>query len=226
MKKTATVLFCLLALGNSAFADGISNPVAATCANAADCSVSGVSLTASFTSSISGRSANLQLLGAGLRKKKVAIVNVNVYVGQVYAVDPTQFVRTSDGALASLGQESAVAVSMTFVRDVSADQVQGAFQDALAANNVDQTTTQEAAFLAAVEAAGSVKSGTVVTTIGERLADGSEVVTYITGTQAPVSVAGPAGFVNDTMSIWLGTPSDTDLGNAKNDMMIDRKLTN
>jgi hypothetical protein len=226
MKKIAVVLFGLIAFGNTAVADGISNLVAASCANAADCSVSGVDLTASLTTSVEGRTANLHLLGAGLRKKKVAIVHVNVYVGQLYSDGATPFVRDGAGALASLAGDKTVALTMTFLRDVSADQVQGAFQDALAANNVDQTSAQMVGFLNAVEAGGDAKNGTTITTIGEKLSDGTEVVTYINDQAAPVSVVGPAGFVNAIMSIWLGTPSDDDLGNAKNDMMTDRKLTN
>jgi hypothetical protein len=225
MKKIAVVLLGLL-IATSAFADGLTSPVAAICQNASDCSVSGVNLTSSATAVVSTRSTPLHLLGAGLRKKKVAIVDVNVYVGQLYSDNASTFVRTGDGALASLDANKTVALTMTFLRDVSADQVQGAFQDALAANNVDQTSTEMAAFLNAVEAGGDAKNGKVITTIGEKLDDGTEVVTYVNDQAPAVSVVGPKGFVSAIMSIWLGTPSDTDLGKAKNDMMTDRKLTN
>jgi hypothetical protein len=226
MKRIMPVVFGLLCLVPAAFADGLVSPVVANCSSAAECVISGVNLTASVTSQVQGRTASLKLLGAGLRKKQVAVAQVSVYVGQLFANDPSKFVRTSDGALASLDAESTVALTMTFLRDVSVNQVQTAFQDALAANNVDQTQADIVSFLNAVEQAGDAKNGLAITIIGEKLSDGTEVVTY-SGTQGgAVSMPGPAGFVSQVMSIWLGTPSDTDLGNAKNDMLIDRNLTN
>jgi hypothetical protein len=128
--------------------------------------------------------------------------------------------------LASLATNKTVALTMTFVRDVSSSQLLGAFSDALAANNVDATSTEVAAYLAAATAGGDLSNGDTITTIGEILSPTSEVVTYVDNGGNVTSVSGPHGFVNSIMSIWIGTPSDTDLGKAKNDMMADRKLTN
>ena len=184
-----------------------------------------MTLSGSVTADVSTRSTPLKLLGAALRRKKVAIVKIPVYVIELYGTDVADFNRTEDGALASLKSEQTVAVQLHFLRDVDAGQVQSAFQDSLAANNVDQTQTDIVNFLSAVVKCGPAQNGKTYTIVGEKLADGSEVVSY-QGTQGdPVSIAGPAGFVSEVMSIWLGNPADAELGSAKSDLLRDRAIS-
>jgi hypothetical protein len=227
MKKIVIVVFGLLSLGQVAFAeDGLSGFVPASCTNSSDCTIDNVALSASAISTVQGRTSQLRFLGAGLRKVKV-ILEVPVYVGELFANDPTKFVRTAAGVLASLSAESTVAINMNFVHSASTSQLQSKFQAGLAANNVDQTSTEVAAFLTAVSTCGNAQSGDSVNVIGEKLSDGSEVITYSSSEGTAVSIAGPLGFVNEIMSIWVGdTSDDNDLTNAKNAMLIDLNLTN
>src|SRR5690606_8387548 len=96
----------------------------------------------------------LELAGAGFRFKKVVFVKVRVYVGELFLDKPADFVRTTEGALASFDKSSALAMRMTFLRDVDAKDVQGAFEDALKANGVSVEDSAVKKFLEAVKAGG------------------------------------------------------------------------
>jgi|GEM_PF-365274 len=224
MKTLALILVAFLAQ-SQAYADVLVNSQKGVCANSADCSITGVSLMGAATATVENRSSNVKMLGAGLRLKKVAIAKVRVYVAELMGSDPTHFVRTPSGALASLASQSTIVMTLQFLRDVDAGQVQSSFQDALAANSVDQNQTQIVTFLDSVSKGGTAKSGKAYTIVGEKLANGVEVVTYQGTDGNAVPIHGGAGFVSQVMSIWLGTPSDHELGDTKNDILRDRGVS-
>ncbi len=180
-----------------------------------DHSIEGVAIAKAATSTIKDRQNQLGLLGAGLRSKRVAIVNVKVYVAQLFSSDPNSFTRTLDGALNSLDQVHTVALLMTFVRDVEAVKVQTAFADALVANHVDVNNPQVKAFLDAVKSGGDALKSKNLTVVCEKLSDGTEVVTYENNHDQSVSIAGPSGFSHAILSIWLGVPADTGVADLK-----------
>lgn len=178
-------------------------------------SIDGIPIDKDASVSVADRRFELTTVGAGLRSKKVAIISVKVYVAELMVSDPSQFVRTEDGALGSLAGMSEVAIRLGFVRTVDAQTVQSSFQDALAANQIDLTTPQMQAVLNAVAAGGDATEGSAMTLVGERLPDGSEVLTYEDPTGKVTSVSGPAGFVKQIFSIWLGAPSDSGVETLK-----------
>lgn len=225
MKK---LYVCVAALAASfapvSFAGTISNAKPAVCASSADCSINGVTLSGSVTTKVEDRTSQLKLFGAGLRQKTIVVVPVNVYVVQFYANDPSKLSRTSDGILASLDTQKTVAMTLTFRRDVTANQIQDAFQEGFEANGVDTASNQVATLLDYALKSGVAKSGQVMTFVGEYLADGTTAVTFEGAHGNPMTIKGDKNFVRQVMSLWLGATTDSGLESAKKDVLRDRKI--
>lgn len=202
------------------FAGIVSSAKPATCSNSSDCSVSGVRLSGSIATAVENRTSELKLFGAGLRSKYLFAV----YVVQFYGNDPSKLVRTDDGLLPSLDSQQTVAMTLTFRRDVTAEQIQGAFQEGFDANGVDVTSAPIAALLDAASKSGVAKNGKVMTFVGETLADGTTAVTFESTQGDSTTIHGDKSFVRNVMSLWLGSSADAGLKSAKKDILRDRNL--
>jgi Chalcone isomerase-like len=154
---------------------------------------------------VDGRSNNLVTVGAGLRKKFGII---SVYVGEFLVNDNKKYVCQADKAFDSLKNLSAVAMRLRFVYTVGASDLVKAYKDGFDANDVDYSKGTVKQFLDAATAGGGVSSGQEIVVAGEKLADGSEVVTLESADGKVVSVKGTAGFVHDVFSLWLGATAD------------------
>ena len=181
--------------------------------------IDSVAIASNGSTVVEGRTSVLTSAGAGLRAKKVVFVNVHVYVAQLLMNDPSRFVRTDSGALESLDNEATVVVQMSFVRTVGSNEVQNAFRDSLVANQIDPESESIKAFLAAVSAGGDASNGKALTLVGEKLADGSEVVTYENNQGEATSIHSGAGFVKQVFSIWLGETTDGGLASLKKSIL-------
>lgn len=224
--KNMNVIAALLAVcfTQVSFAETITSAKPASCSNPSDCTVAGVSLTGAITASAEGRTSELKLFGAALRKKTIVVVPVDVYVVQIYGNDPSKIARTNDGILASIDSQQTVAATLTFRRDVDAEQIQTAFQDGFDTNGIDQTSNQIATLLDAALKSEVAKNGKVMTFVGEKLADGTTAVTF-EGTQGnPVTIHGDKNFIRQTIALWLGVPGDNGLEAMKKDILRDRKI--
>jgi hypothetical protein len=219
---------CVAAIAASfaqvSFASTISSVKPAVCANSADCSINGVSLSGSVTAKVEDRTSQLKLVGAGLRKKTIVVVPINVYVVQFYANDPSKISRTSDGILASVDTQQTVAMTLTFRRDVTASQIQDAFQEGFEANGVDTASNQIATLLDYALKSGVAKTGQVMTFVGEYLTDGTTAVTFESTQGNAMTIKGDKNFVRQMMSLWLGVTADSGLESAKNDILRDRNI--
>jgi hypothetical protein len=203
-----SVLVAVTLLASSAFADVLQLvPSGRT--------IEDVAISSSASATVQGRHFGLTTVGAGLRSKRVAIINVKVYVAQLMVSDASRFVHSADGALASMADMSQVAIRLDFLRGVDADTVQSSFRDALTANNVDFTSPAIMAFLNAVSAGGDAVDGKALTIVGERLSSTADAITYEDSDGKTTTVTGPTGFLRSIFSIWLGEPADSGVDNLK-----------
>jgi hypothetical protein len=168
------------------------------------------------TSASTAEGQKLSLVGAGLRTKKVIMVNVRVYVGEFFVGDLTKFKKNPNEALKSLSEASPVAIKLNFLRDVDAEKVQTSFKEALEANKIDINKPEVQKLLDAVKNSAPVKKGTSLTILGVKKGDGSEVLTYEDSNFKATTVSGGPGFLQEAFSIWLGNPSDDGVAGLKN----------
>lgn len=176
----------------------------------------GVSLSSSLKTS---DNQSLSFVGAGLRSKKVVMVNVKVYVGEFFVGDLTKFKKNPTEALKSSTDASPVAIRMHFMRDVDADRVQSSFKDALEANKIDLKKTEIQKFLEAVKSGGEAKKGKTLTVLGVKKSDGSETIIYEDANLKATTIVGGAGFIQEIFAIWLGQPSDDGVAKLKADIL-------
>lgn len=156
----------------------------------------------------------LEQVGAGLRFKKVVFVKAKVYVGELFLDKPADFVRTTEGALASLDKSTILAMQLNFLRDVDAKDVQGAFQDALKENGVNVEDAAVKKFLEAVKAGGGAKEGKTLVVAAERKG-GKEIVTYEDSAGKAEAIEGGPGFIRQIFSLWLGKATDSGVENLQ-----------
>lgn len=212
MTKGLITLFAVAALSSSAFAGILST-------NAGSKNIEGVQIANDGTVSIENQQIPVSIVGAGLRSKRVAIVNVKVYVAELLSSDASKFVRTEADALSSLEQSRTIALRLTFVRGVDAPTVQTSFAEALKANNVNTNDGAIAQFLKAVAEGGDAVSGKTLTIVTQKNADKTEAVFYEDSNGKMTKVMGAQGFSREIMSIWLGNPSDSGVGALKQQLI-------
>jgi hypothetical protein len=140
----------------------------------------------------------LDLNGAGLRKKFV----VKVYVGALYLAEK------SKDAKAVIAADQPKAVRMTFLRDLTKDQVMDAFKEGFEKNSAKQAN----ALMPKLAEAGKA--------LPARLKEGSTmIVTYVPGKGSTLGMEGDAmatiegkDFADALFRNWLGdAPADENL---------------
>jgi hypothetical protein len=174
----------------------------------------GVNVAKSATASLPNGAVQLTTLGAGLRAKKVLMLNVKVYIAQVFGSQADKYVKTDAGALASLAEMPASAVQLTFLRGVDAPTVQSSFRDALSANGVSLNKAEIGAFLKAVASSGNATAGRTLTVVAAAGVSGDTVI-YEGTNGSPTTISGPHGFAKDVLSMWLGKGADSGIAALK-----------
>ncbi len=181
--------------------------------------INGVSVGRSAELSVDNGVYHMDVIGAGLRTKKVLVANVNVYVAQVYVDNAGAFVRTADGAVKSIDNMKAGAIRLTFLRDVEADKVKVSFRDAFDANDINTDEPGIAAFLNAVSDGGDAEGNKTLNISFARLDDGSVRVIYEDTKGKETTVIGNAALANSIFAIWLGEPADAGLATLKKELL-------
>lgn len=171
------------------------------------------------TVQVEGQSFKLSEVGKGLRRKPVSAVNMDFYKGELFVSDPRTFMRSDSGALASLDKQKAVALQLHFLRPVDSVIVQESLKKALQKNSVNIADPSVKLFMNALVQGGNVKENLVMSLVGTRMADGSEVISYETSDGASNVVTGSRGFIRDVFSIWLGKPEDAGLQEFKHELL-------
>ena len=180
--------------------------------------IQGIEISKSATTQIEGKDALLTTLGAGLRQKKVFVMNVNVYVGALFSDDASKVVRDESKFLDSLDSTQTAAFRMTFLRSVTSDQLMVAFRDAFNANNVKiEGSVQE--LLNAVSSANSVNTNESITFVMHKNQDGSEFVEFENATRGVTTIKGNKGLSKSVLSLWLGAPADAGVAALKSQIV-------
>lgn len=137
--------------------------------------------------------SSLALNGAGIRTRMF----IKVYVGALYLA------QKADSAVVALSATGAKRVSLNLLRDLKAEQVSGALQEGLAANNsaadVAKLEGKTKEFLAIINSVGNSPKGTVID------------IDHVPGAGTQVSVNGAAKgtvsgdeFYGALLKVWLG----------------------
>lgn len=158
---------------------------------------------------------SMDLLGAGLRAKRVLIIDAKVYVAQLFSDNKAAFSRDA-GALQSLVQNSTrVAFKIDMLRTVSASELSNSFKEALQANNI-AIDSEMSAILGLFSQSADAASGKTLTLL--MIKDTKNVKTNLYYEDAAgklQSMVGSPDVMTKIMSIWLGTPADSGLSNLK-----------
>jgi hypothetical protein len=171
------------------------------------------------TVDIQNEKIRLTALGAGLRSKKIAFINIRVYVAQFLASSPEKIKRSDSEALSSLKEQKAVAIQLHFLRDVEMDKVLKSFKEAMAVNHIDSEEPNLKGILNAIKSEGEVKDGQTLTLVGSHLGGGSEMITIESGAGKVTEFKGAPGLIEKVFSIWLGQPSDDGVAQLKRKLL-------
>lgn len=152
----------------------------------------------------------LDLVGAGIRRKKVAFIKADVYVAQFFVSDSQKFQKTKEGALNSLSDMKAAAISLTFLREVDEKKIIAAFEEGFKENNIAMNDAVVVAFVNAVRAGGGVNKDSTITVLAEKNGD-KETITYEDAKGKSVQIAGVAGDAKKIFALWLGKMPDSGL---------------
>ncbi len=166
-----------------------------------------------------GSTTKLSLLGAGLRSKTVLFVDTKVYVLELFSTEPQNFSRNQD-ALKSLSNAKAVALRMTFVRNVDATTVANSYKEALVANQVSLKDPAVAGFLANVQKGGDAVQGKSLVILMYLDANGGTSLFYEDTQGQQYSLSGDRALQAKILSIWLGQPADSGLKTLKNSLLV------
>lgn len=181
--------------------------------------IEGIQVSKTAILDVNNQKIGMDLIGAGLRGKKVLFTQVKVYVAELFSSDASQFIRTKKDALTSLDKSRATAIRLTFLRSVDAETVQTSFRDALDANAIDTESKQMSTFLNAVNNGGEAVNGQSMIIATQKNADKTETVFY-EDTQGHINtIQGPEGFAQEIMAIWLGQAADPGISELQNQIL-------
>ena len=159
----------------------------------------------------------MSLVGAGIRTKKVVLVNVKVYVTELFTTDATKYSRDNN-ALRSLEGATATALRLTFLRGVSASDVAKSYRDALAANSVNLNDPAIVQFLNVVAQGGDAAEGKSFVILLIQSNSGTKL--HYEDTNGKMSVVeGPRALQQQILSIWLGNSADSGLETLKKSLL-------
>ncbi|MGE4130161.1 MAG: chalcone isomerase family protein [Bdellovibrionales bacterium] len=156
-------------------------------------------------------------VGSGVRYKKV-VFSLRVYVAELLVSEVATFKKTEAEALDSIPSQSGVAMHLTFLRDVPADKLYEAFASSLAANGLDSSDPDIAAFNNLAQQGGAGVDGGTLTIAIYKNASGGETLAYENGSYTG-EISGAAGLAKKIMSIWLGVPADNQLAQLKTELL-------
>jgi hypothetical protein len=161
-------------------------------------------------------------IGSGLRKKTILLVTFRVYTARflVGANDAVKFERTPTRALESLDSIPAVAMHLTFERNVSPEQLGNSLNAAMSANGYDvKHDTDLQALSKAIKASDAIPSGSTAILAAIRVDPNIDLVVYQSPSGAIASVRGRSGLKRALMSAWFGKPADGGLRGLRDEIL-------
>ncbi len=172
--------------------------------------IEGVKLSDSAFLTSGEKKIALKRFAAGLRKKKVAIFWADVYVGQIFSTEGLETPPKSiEAGLETLSKQPVVAITLSFLRDVSVDKMKAAFEDSLETNNIDPKSEAMKPLFAVVEKSGGMKDKLTTTIVLERTLDGKESFRFENGIGEVQSSSIESGAIRKILTMWFGKPADS-----------------
>lgn len=157
----------------------------------------------------------LKNIGSALRSKKVAFMNFDVYVGQLLGTENDGFKKSQP--LQSAIEQKAIAMQMTFLRDVDIEKIMTSFEDSFKANHIDTKTPEIAQVLEAVKNNGDLKKGSTLTFIGIKKNDSDTII--FEGSQSKgIEVSGKQ-LILKIFSLWLGNTADSGIAEFQKNLL-------
>lgn len=180
--------------------------------------IAGVKLANRATLSYKSQVINLEPVAAALRAKKVILVNVNVYVGEIFKSAGTVVDKAAGNVVSSLMQQSACAVQLTFLRDVDAEKVMHSFKEALEKNKADLTAAGIKSVLDKVSQGGEVKKGQTLTFVIQKNGDNNHTLAFENNKGDVVEISGSDN-VKSILLMWFGETADSGVQKFKEDLL-------
>lgn len=180
--------------------------------------IAGVKLATRAQLSYKSQIAVLEPVAAALRTKKVILVNVNVYVGEIYKSSGVIVDKTADKVVASLLQQPTVVIQLTFLRDVDAEKVMHSFKEALEKNKADLNTAGIKSVLDKVTQGGEVKKGQTLTFVIQKSGDKDHTLAFENNKGDVVEISGSEN-VKSILLMWFGETTDSGLQKFKEDLL-------
>ncbi len=153
---------------------------------------------------------NLVNAGFGVRVKKVALMNVKIYVAQLFVSELDRLDKAADRILSSLDAQTAAMLKITLIRNVTGEQIKESFESALQANSVDTKRADMQNFF------------NVVMKYSPEVGDSYDFVSLDTNHLLMIfnSASGTKSDVvelrtSDIWSIWFGVPADAGMKKLK-----------
>ncbi len=150
--------------------------------------------------------------GEGIRKKKVAIVNVDVYKIALYTTQELLSEQSEFKILASPQK----AVVMTPLRSFGGDKLKDALIDSYKVNSIDGEQQAHQDFMKLISAAKIQKAEQIII-FGSK--DAKAETLYIKRGEQFEAITGHEGFVNEVFAVWLGKTVDKQLESVKQSLL-------
>ncbi len=178
----------------------------------------GVKLSNSASAKVDQKNVNLVQVGAGLRTKKILVLNIKVYTAELFVSEPLSVVKSEADILGTVSNMRTAAFQLTFLKSVEAEKVQVSFRKALAANKVEINSAEINQLFALIAAGGEAKESKTMTFLINKNVDGTESLSF-EDTQGKVGVVTGKNLSKSIFSMWLGIPADDGLINLKADLL-------
>lgn len=154
----------------------------------------------------------LKKRGEGIRKKKVAIVNVDVYKIGLYVPDSLM----SESNAFTILESPTKGLVMQPLRSFGGDKLKDALLDSYKVNSVDENADAHKKFISLISAS-KINKGEEIIIFGHKTA-GTEHL-YIKRKDQFEGIQGHEGFVNQVFAVWLGKPVDKQLEALKQSLL-------
>lgn len=180
--------------------------------------IAGVKIASKSVVSYKSQVFNLESFSAGLRTKKVVLLNVNVYVGEIYKTPGVSIDKSSDKVVASFLQQPVAAIQLTFLRDVDADKVMNSFKEALEKNKADLNSPGIKTLLEKVAKGGEVQKGQTLTFVIQKNGDKDHSLVFENNKGESVEIAGSEN-IKSILLMWFGEPADSGIQKLKEELL-------
>lgn len=180
--------------------------------------IAGVKLATKASVSYKSQVAALESVGAGLRTKKVILIHVNVYVGEMFKTPGISLDKAPDKIISSLLEQPKAAMQLTFLRDVDSEKVMHSFQEALEKNKADLKSVALKTLLEKVAQGGEVKKGQTLTFLVQKNGDKDHTLVFENNKSEIVEVSG-SDSVKSILQMWFGEPADSGVQKFKEELL-------